>query len=459
MNEDLPPESPEERKKQLELEIKNARVLLQKANKTLVEVNAKSEAISTIDSEASTIRLNLSTIDSEASTIRSNLSTIDSEASTIRLNLSTIDSEASTIRLNLSTIDSEASTIRSNLSTIDSEASTIRLNLSTIDSEASTIRSELAEKNATITSTIESINNSTASAQSNLTESQEISASLKQDQADAEKTKSEIDAFHGEIKELYNLLLTDTKGEEGQDVDTQDEEGQGAKLSIKSQILTTQKQIEEINSQAESDFSELKDTLETDIRSLLPEAGSAGLSSAYFEAKARYGPIPYEEKVHGSGRKARFGHFLKNLWRGGSMNYIAFIAPLLFLTYHYVGFIRDSTADEITLSAILLRFLLATPLAAISLFGWSSIKLQRMLYEEYNHKQRVMQLYVSFTDKIEEADANEQKEKLIAIMLKTVADKPTPAMTEEDKFSINALYERFSGKGTSDNTKKNESSS
>ena len=421
MNQDTPPESPEEGKEQLDAEIKNARIALQKANKILVEVNEKSKAISTIHS-----------------------------------NLSTINSEASNIHSEASTIHSKASNIHSKLSTIDSEASNIHSKLSTIHSEASNIRSDLEEKNTTITNTINAINNSTTSAQNNLTESEKISASLKQGQADAEEIKSEIDTFHREIKELYNLLLTDTKGEEGQDVDTQDEEGQSAKLSIKNQILKTQEQIEEINLQTKSDFSELKDTLEKEIRSLLPEAGSAGLSSAYFEAKARYGPIPYEEKVHGSGHKARFLHSFKNIWRGGLMNYIAFIAPLLFLTYYYVGFIGDSTKDEITLSTILLRFLLATPLAAISFFGWSSIKLQRRLYEEYNHKQRVMQLYVSFTDKIEEAGANEQKEKLIAIMLKTVADKPTPAMTEEEKSSANALFQLLFGKDKPDIRKRND---
>ena len=367
MNEDTPPESSEERKEQLELE-----AILEKANQTLVDVNAKSEAISTIHSEASTIH------------------------------------------------------------------------------------SDLDEKNAEITSTIEAINKSTTSAQDSLTESENISASLKKDQADAEKTKSEIDAFHGGIKELYNLLLTDTKGEEDQDVDTQDEEDQEAKLSIKSQILETQEQIEKINSQAESDFSKLKDTLEKEIRSLLPEAGSAGLSSTYFQAKERYGPIPYDKKVHGSGRGARFWHFIENRWRNGLINYIAFIAPLVLL---FVYFTLNPLEKDVDFSTILIRFFISAPLATISLFGWSSIRLQRRLYEEYNHKQRVMQLYVSFADEVEKVGTEAHKKELLTIMLRTVADKPTLAMNDKDKSFKDTLSQALPSKGKPDNTKNNEPSS
>ena len=292
-----------------------------------------------------------------------------------------------------------------------------------------------------------------------LTDLQAIIEPLKKVQTDVEEIKSKIYGFREE-------LISDT--------DTQDEEGQDAKPSIKSQILETQKQIEGIKSQAESDFSKLKDTLEKEIRSLLPEAGSAGLSSAYFQAKARYGPIPYDKKAHGSWPGADLWHSFKNIFRGGLMNYIAFIAPLLFLTCLYLFFyypdfyylildhsifIENSTKDEITFLTILLRFLVSTPLVAISLFGWSSIRLQRRLYEEYNHKQRVMQLYVSFIDEIEKSGTKEQKRELLTIMLKTVADKPTLAMTEEDKSPVNALSERLFGKGTSDNVKKKKPSS
>lgn len=57
---------------------------------------------------------------------------------------------------------------------------------------------------------------------------------------------------------------------------------------------------------------------------------------------------------------------------------------------------------EFNMDFWLFRSSLSIPMAAISLFGWSSIRLYRRLYEEYNHKQRVMQLYHSFKEQIDE---------------------------------------------------------
>ena len=45
------------------------------------------------------------------------------------------------------------------------------------------------------------------------------------------------------------------------------------------------------------------------------------------------------------------------------------------------------------------------------------------MYEQYNHKQRVMELYVSFKREVDANGNDEQKEKLITIMLDSVAEK------------------------------------
>ncbi len=98
--------------------------------------------------------------------------------------------------------------------------------------------------------------------------------------------------------------------------------------------------------------------------------------------------------------------------------------------------------------------MLSLPLAAISAFGWSSIRLYRRLYEEYNHKQRVMQLYHSFKDEI--GDSEEHKNALLAIMLSAVGDKPSLAMHHYDKnigdigIGIGDIIGKLMGKGKSD---------
>jgi len=95
------------------------------------------------------------------------------------------------------------------------------------------------------------------------------------------------------------------------------------------------------------------------------------------------------------------------------------------------GVVSDNT--NINEAILLLRMSLTIPLAIISVFGWSSIRLNRRLYEEYNHKQRVMQLYHSFKKEIDKEGDPEHKKALIAIMLKTVDDKPSLTMHKYDK--------------------------
>jgi hypothetical protein len=88
--------------------------------------------------------------------------------------------------------------------------------------------------------------------------------------------------------------------------------------------------------------------------------------------------------------------------------------------------VRDLPTEKIAaldLKIVTLRVLIAIPLATISAFGFASLALYRRLYEEYNHKQRVMELYGSFRKEIGENGTAEQKTQLLTIMLDAVADK------------------------------------
>ncbi len=112
-----------------------------------------------------------------------------------------------------------------------------------------------------------------------------------------------------------------------------------------------------------------------------------------------------------------------------------FLAPLIFIVW-FLHPILDAAENGKSISdgVLIWRGVLSVPVSAISLFGWSSIRLNRRLYEEYNHKQRVMQLYRSFKEEISKIDpAGDEYKALIAIMLGAVADKPTLAMSEYDK--------------------------
>ena len=61
--------------------------------------------------------------------------------------------------------------------------------------------------------------------------------------------------------------------------------------------------------------------------------------------------------------------------------------------------------------------------------------MNRKLYEEYNHKHRVMQLYNSFLKELKETGTTEEQQKLREIMLETVQDKSSLIKEKRSKLS------------------------
>ena len=217
-------------------------------------------------------------------------------------------------------------------------------------------------------------------------------------------SKDEIEGFKKEIKEYHSDLLVDKKDEEGKDI-----------LSIKTDVNkyiknqeVTFKQLEEI------------------IRGLLPEAGAAGLASTYFEAKKRYGVLSDNELVGGI-----WNNKLHLVTKGFKtlLFYSMFIVPLLFIVWMFYGVISEPNKYKdlggIGYALLLFRIFLVAPLAGISFFGLYSIRVNRQLYEEYNHKQRVMELYHSFTDMLSDYGAEDYAQNLLGIMMETVNTKPS----------------------------------
>jgi hypothetical protein len=79
-----------------------------------------------------------------------------------------------------------------------------------------------------------------------------------------------------------------------------------------------------------------------------------------------------------------------------------------------------------------LRLLITIPLGTISWLGWTSIRLNRRMYEEYNYKQRVMELYHSFKNEITENGTPDQKQALLGIMLSVAGSKPDLGLHEQN---------------------------
>ena len=136
-----------------------------------------------------------------------------------------------------------------------------------------------------------------------------------------------------DIKDYHGDLLTDTKDANGVDV-----------LSIKTEI-------DEYFNNQKNEFIKLREELQDKILALLPEAGAAGLSAAYFEAKRKYGAVPYEKNAN----KEKINRtILQNIWHiiklivhliatnmKGFLFYCLFIIPLLVIVWMFNDIISD----------------------------------------------------------------------------------------------------------------------
>jgi predicted nucleic acid-binding Zn-ribbon protein len=179
-------------------------------------------------------------------------------------------------------------------------------------------------------------------------------------------------------------------------------------------------------------FDALHESLKGEILALLPSAGAAGLASTYYDAKSRYAPTSYAGKP-GSSTLTGWKKVVRGLVGNNPASVVAtiffygmFLVPLGALaygTYDLVWQLEHNPQFRFDYRILALRFLIAVPLATISGFGFASLQQYRKLYEQYNHKQRVMELYRSFRDEIATNGDAEQTKALLKIMLDSVADK------------------------------------
>ncbi len=251
----------------------------------------------------------------------------------------------------------------------------------------------------------------------------------------------EIHISHDEIKKIHDELLVDEK----------DGEGEISGYSIKSEINNLLAKIQEehtaittTHQDHKDKFSKLYDTLNEKIRSLLPGAGAAGLASSYYEAKMKYTTtndfsLPDDKK-----KKLSLRAFAPQ-WGAYIFHYILFLTPLVGLVWMFFnsGFneIPDVFAEQ-PYTALLYKLTLTLPLVAISSFGFTALMTSKRLYEEYNHKQRVMQLYYSFKEEIELAQNPDLNVKLLHVMLDVVKDKPASKMTRKQTSLLDSMQDQ-----------------
>ncbi len=166
--------------------------------------------------------------------------------------------------------------------------------------------------------------------------------------------------------------------------------------------------------------------LEGVIRSLLPGAGAIKFASTYFEAKKRYGVLSAHEMIGGVLKNKK--HWITTGFKT-LIFYFLFIAPLGAIVWLFSDIVLKPNSyknlGDLLYITLLLRFALVVPFGAVSWFGLYSIRLNRQLYEKYNHKQRVMELYYIFNSEIKEQGTDKQAQQLLDIMMETISADPS----------------------------------
>lgn len=163
--------------------------------------------------------------------------------------------------------------------------------------------------------------------------------------------------------------------------------------------------------QKQKDIDEISDDIQTkrkEVDSLLSETTVKALAQGYREAMQIYGDPVYGQPNRGWKQWLKhrtaclfkaIKHFIK--FTG---SYVLFIGPLVLIGWLFVSngwqTVLDATpAGNVEFSGteyIFYKLTIALPLLWVSWYGQKNIAHRKRLFEEYNHKLRVVQMYMHF---------------------------------------------------------------
>lgn len=233
------------------------------------------------------------------------------------------------------------------------------------------------------------------------------------------KTREAIEkilAFHNELtkEDGYQKVIEDSHK---RIVDLHEELFSRSELE-ESKVEKLNKEIQNISSFNDRVEGEIKtfitntkvdiETKSADISSLLSDAIVGTLAQGYLESMQIYGSVGFK----------KFPGFNKDLitfilkWMSNVsiniLNYGLFVIPLVSIGIIFIEpqFIKDilriQTLGGSTLIGsqyIFYKISVSLPLLWVSWFGERNISQRRRLFEEYNHKLRVIQMYILFISK------------------------------------------------------------
>lgn len=222
--------------------------------------------------------------------------------------------------------------------------------------------------------------------------------------------QSDIESAQEKITEFYTYLFGDDEDKEG--VETEVRQAIADILKSKKDITAFE---DHVKNELKPFLSETKDDIETkrkEVDALLSDATVGTLAEGYAESKSEYS-FPKALPI-----KPWKGNFIWNICAllyntvGRKINfiisYLFFVLPLSGVVWIFAN---ETTAQMVLKSLsgegvrptatelIYVKTIISIPLVWIAWYAQRNISQRKRLFEEYNHKLRVVQMYIMFATK------------------------------------------------------------
>lgn len=411
-------------------------------------INQTQEAYSTAKASADPQITHIQSIATQADEAKGRIDTIERH---ISVQKGKIDSDTQTVEITKNRFDALKTETENLSAELTSHQTNLQSQIATIQGKASNLK-ELEQDLTNLQKQAEASKIGAETANNAIQGQQQVfqqaidqtTAKLNELNQQQSSLQEKIDAItetHSEIIDVYNELLEDETNDQGQVTE--------ACVSTKihnlfRKIQTEYDAILVTHQKQTENFEKLYVTLSERIDSLLPGAGAAGLASSYYEAKMKYTTTNDLSSLHDDkAKKMRLPwHKFLPQFAAYVFHMGLFLAPLVALVLIFPTFQVPAAFAAQPYAILLYKLTLTIPLVAISSYGIVSVVSNRRLYEEYNHKQRVMQLYHSFKAEIDQSSDSDLKIKLLNVMLDVVQDKPASKLSRHEKTIFNSLQDQ-----------------
>jgi hypothetical protein len=273
----------------------------------------------------------------------------------------------------------------------------------------------------------------------------------------ADGVESESKRIFEEINQKYKeLFVQNAKTKKSLVDELQDNIGKADKF--KNYIDT---ELQPLIDDKKQRISEIDDDIaikQGEVEALLSDATAKTLAQGFLESKAEYASgIPKKYNKLDSWKDWKSGWFnlrafaYNNIARHlpNVLNYTLFIAPLVAITFIFTnkelaevvlnGLSVDNANNTTRLEAVYAKTIISIPMIWIAWYGQRNISQRKRLREEYNHKYRVLQVYLLFlegqnTYKLE----NQNRVELEKILLSSVHDNPAQHLGKSETYMDSA---------------------